>query len=108
MVTGKALGGSSRINGLLYTRSAAADFNRWSDSGRKGWSYNELEPIFKKSEGHIGSPVSKSHGSTGQNIYTFLYACYVTDATFRAMENAYSRLFLLSVDRKVRPLKLQA
>ncbi|KAJ7276739.1 alcohol oxidase [Mycena rebaudengoi] len=65
MVTGKALGGGSRINCLLYTRSAAADFNRWSDSGRKGWSYNELEPIFKKSEGHIGSPVSKSHGSTG-------------------------------------------
>ncbi|KAF7345046.1 GMC oxidoreductase [Mycena venus] len=65
MFRGKALGGGSRINGMGYTRSCAADFNRWSDSGRKGWSYTEVEPFFKASEGHLGGIVPKSHGADG-------------------------------------------
>ncbi|KAJ6632114.1 GMC oxidoreductase [Mycena sp. CBHHK59/15] len=65
MVLGKALGGGSRINGQVYTRSSAADFNRWSECGRQGWSYDEVEPFFTKSEGYLGLPVPKNHGSNG-------------------------------------------
>jgi choline dehydrogenase len=38
---GRALGGVSRVNG---TRGVAGEFNEWSAEGRKGWSYDEIEP----------------------------------------------------------------
>ncbi|KAJ7157793.1 alcohol oxidase [Mycena filopes] len=63
MVRGKALGGTSRINGMVYTRSFASEFNRWSESGRAGWSYDEIEPFFIKSEGLPNAP--DHHGSGG-------------------------------------------
>lgn len=47
---GKVLGGSSSINGLLYVRGQPEDYDRWSDTGNKGWSYKEVLPYFKKSE----------------------------------------------------------
>ncbi|KAJ7436842.1 alcohol oxidase [Mycena latifolia] len=65
MAGGKALGGTTRINGLMYTRSSAADFNRWRDSGRQGWGYDEVEPFFIKSEGFQGKTASEHHGVKG-------------------------------------------
>ena len=48
---GKALGGSSVINGLLYIRGQHADFDDWAaEHGARGWSYRELLPFFKRSE----------------------------------------------------------
>ncbi len=47
---GKVLGGSSSLNGLLYVRGQAEDFDRWEALGNKGWSYKEVLPYFKKSE----------------------------------------------------------
>ncbi|MGB0845478.1 MAG: GMC family oxidoreductase [Thiolinea sp.] len=49
---GKVLGGSSSINGLLYVRGQAEDYDHWEALGNKGWSYNEVLPYFKKSEDH--------------------------------------------------------
>ncbi|KAF5380048.1 hypothetical protein D9615_006158 [Tricholomella constricta] len=54
MVTGKALGGSSKINGLLYTRSTPGEYNAWQAAGRKGWSWRHVEPYFNKSETYEG------------------------------------------------------
>lgn len=65
MVGGKLLGGGSSINGLVYTRGAAAEYNRWSQSGRQGWSYKDVEPLFVKSEGFAGRPVPEYHGAEG-------------------------------------------
>lgn len=65
VVAGHCLGGNSRINACLYTRGAASEFNRWSENGRKGWSYDELEPYFIKSEGILQRPVPKHHGGDG-------------------------------------------
>ena len=47
---GKVLGGSSSINGMLYVRGQAADYDLWSQLGNQGWSYDEVLPFFKKSE----------------------------------------------------------
>ena len=47
---GKVLGGSSSINGMLYVRGQAHDYDLWSQLGNRGWSYDEILPFFKKSE----------------------------------------------------------
>lgn len=47
---GKVLGGSSSINGLLYVRGQAEDFDRWRQLGCTGWSYADVLPLFKRSE----------------------------------------------------------
>lgn len=50
MPRGKALGGTSVINFLLYTRGNKLDFDEWEQLGNKGWNYNNVLPYFKKSE----------------------------------------------------------
>jgi len=47
---GKVLGGSSALNGLLYVRGQAEDYDGWASLGNKGWSYDDVLPYFKKSE----------------------------------------------------------
>ncbi len=47
---GKALGGSSSINGMLYVRGAAADYDRWEAEGCAGWNYASVLPFFKRME----------------------------------------------------------
>lgn len=50
MPKGKALGGTSVINFLLYTRGNKLDFDEWEQFGNRGWNYKTLLPYFKKSE----------------------------------------------------------
>ena len=47
---GMVLGGSSAINGMLYVRGQAADYDSWAQRGNKGWSYDDVLPYFRKSE----------------------------------------------------------
>ena len=47
---GKVLGGSSSINGLVYVRGHAEDFNRWEELGARGWAYADVLPYFKRME----------------------------------------------------------
>ncbi len=48
---GKMLGGSSGINYMAYVRGHPGDFDAWAAGGATGWSYDEVLPYFKKSEG---------------------------------------------------------
>jgi choline dehydrogenase len=47
---GKTLGGSSSINGMLYVRGNPADYDGWAQRGCRGWSFDDVLPVFKKSE----------------------------------------------------------
>ena len=58
---GKVLGGSSSINGMVYVRGHAHDFDHWRDSGATGWGFADVLPYFKRMEnwdarGHGGDP----------------------------------------------------
>ena len=63
---GKALGGSSVINGLLYIRGQHADFDDWAEvDGARGWSHREVLPFFKRSEAYQGV-AGEWHGVAGE------------------------------------------
>ncbi|CAM5505748.1 choline dehydrogenase [Aquamicrobium terrae] len=47
---GKVLGGSSSINGMVYVRGHAHDFDHWAEEGAAGWSYADVLPYFKRME----------------------------------------------------------
>ena len=51
---GRTLGGSTSINGLVYNRGQAADFDHWAALGNTGWSYAEVLPYFKSMERRVG------------------------------------------------------
>ncbi|MDC1135282.1 GMC family oxidoreductase N-terminal domain-containing protein [Alphaproteobacteria bacterium] len=52
---GKVLGGSSSINGLLYVRGQARDFDHWRQLGNTGWGFDDVLPYFKKAENWEGN-----------------------------------------------------
>lgn len=62
---GKVLGGCSSINGMIYMRGQAADYDGWAAEGNPGWSWNEVLPLFKKSENHFAG-ASPLHGAAGE------------------------------------------
>lgn len=64
---GRALGGTSVINFMIYQRGHRRDFDNWAANGNAGWSFNEVLPYFLKSE-RINIPElyhSKYHGRDG-------------------------------------------
>jgi choline dehydrogenase len=66
---GKMLGGSSSLNYLAYVRGHPGDFDAWAAAGASGWSYADVLPYFKKSEGLVASSEividPEAHGSDG-------------------------------------------
>ena len=47
---GKVIGGSSSINGMIYVRGHAGDYDHWAETGADGWSYADVLPYFKRME----------------------------------------------------------
>ena len=75
---GKVLGGSSQINGLVYLRGHALDFERWESEGAQGWSWKDVLPYFKRAETWEGGeseyrggsgPVSVRTGTNASPLY---------------------------------------
>jgi choline dehydrogenase len=60
---GKAIGGSSAINAMIYMRGQAADYDHWRQLGLSGWGWNDVLPIFKQHEDHFFG--AGEHHSTG-------------------------------------------
>ncbi|MCR9108590.1 choline dehydrogenase [Marivita sp. XM-24bin2] len=61
---GKVLGGSSSLNGLLYVRGQPQDYDRWAQMGNPGWSWDDVLPLFKRSENQERG-ADEFHGDKG-------------------------------------------
>lgn len=62
---GLGLGGSSSINGMIYMRGQARDYDGWRQAGLAGWGWDDVLPFFKKAEDHFGG-ASPMHGAGGE------------------------------------------
>lgn len=62
---GKVLGGCTSVNGMIYMRGQAADYDQWAQMGNAGWGWDDVLPYFKKSEDHHAG-AGDSHGSGGE------------------------------------------
>jgi choline dehydrogenase len=61
---GRVLGGSSSINGMVYIRGHADDYDGWAKSGLTGWGYADVLPYFKRAERHLHG-ADAYHGASG-------------------------------------------
>jgi choline dehydrogenase len=61
---GKVLGGSSSINGMVYIRGQAEDFDHWRQLGNTGWSFDDVLPYFRRAE-HQVRGADRFHGADG-------------------------------------------
>ena len=64
LLQGKVIGGSSSINGMIYARGHASNYDRWADMGCTGWGFADLLPFFRKSESNFRGP-NEWHGGDG-------------------------------------------
>ncbi len=62
---GKLLGGCSSINGMIYMRGQSRDYDNWRQLGNRGWGWDDVLPVFRKSEQHYG-PADEYHGIDGE------------------------------------------
>jgi len=63
---GKALGGSSSMNSMIYIRGHASDYDRWAQAGCPGWDWDGVLPFFKKSENNRLGQDPRLHGTAGE------------------------------------------
>lgn len=64
-VHGRTLGGSSSVNGMVYVRGQANDYDGWAQRGNKGWAFDEVLPYFKRIERRIGEADEAWRGRNG-------------------------------------------
>ena len=62
---GKVLGGCSSINGMIYMRGQAGDYDHWRQLGNAGWGWEDVLPYFKRMEDHVDGD-DDMHGSGGE------------------------------------------
>jgi len=65
LVQGRIVGGSSSLNGLVYSRGQADDFNDWAALGNEGWGFADLLPYFMRSERRVGAADESIRGRGG-------------------------------------------
>ena len=72
MPRGKVIGGSSSINGLIFSRGQKMDFDVWAQKGNRGWSYDDVLPYFCRYESHENSEDNNFRGQSGEMTITDL------------------------------------
>ncbi|NQW58630.1 MAG: GMC family oxidoreductase N-terminal domain-containing protein, partial [Polynucleobacter sp.] len=97
-VSGKCLGGSSAINGMVFVRGHPLRFDEWANAGCSDWSYQNCLPYFKKLEDcrfndsrlrHVGGPISAEFAEKDEISERFINAC---------IENGYPKVFDYNAD----------
>ncbi|MDH3220773.1 MAG: choline dehydrogenase [Gammaproteobacteria bacterium] len=84
---GKVLGGSSSINGMVYVRGHAMDFNEWEQQGARNWDYRHCLPYFRKADDWaFGSDEYRAQGgplavNNGNNMSNPLYRAFIEAGT---------------------------
>ncbi|KAJ8128537.1 hypothetical protein O1611_g5096 [Lasiodiplodia mahajangana] len=81
----EGLGGATRMNGMLWTRGFPGDYAAWSEMGLEDWTYQKLEPYFRRIENAIAHPNSKFRGHDGpieirQFPFPFSWTTYFEEA----------------------------
>lgn len=81
---GKAIGGTSSINGMIYIRGSRQDYDGWASQGCTGWGYEDVLPVFKRLEANTRFR-NQFHGNEGPlNVTDFTYRNPLTDVFFEA------------------------
>ncbi|MEL6808770.1 MAG: choline dehydrogenase [Pseudomonadota bacterium] len=85
---GKVLGGSSSLNGLLYVRGQPQDYDRWAQMGNRGWGWDDVLPLFKRSEKNERG-ADEFHGNQGNlSVSNMRIQRPITDAWVAAAQSA--------------------
>jgi choline dehydrogenase len=84
---GKVLGGSSSINGLIYIRGQAEDFDHWRQLGNSGWDWDSVKPYFIRSEGRERG-ADEFHGADGPLGVSDVHRHELCDAYIEAATQA--------------------
>jgi choline dehydrogenase len=92
---GKVIGGSGALNGLLYVRGQARDYDDWAAAGNAGWSWSDVLPYFMRSENNARGP-DQWHGTTGP-----LHVAHLADMEEK---NPLSEAFLMAGQQAGMPL----
>lgn len=86
---GKVLGGCSSVNGLVYVRGQAEDFDRWRQLGCTGWSFDDVLPFFRRAEGAVMDDLDDGfHATDGPLGVTRASAHPLCDAYLEAAQQA--------------------
>lgn len=85
---GKALGGSSTINAMIYAHGHPSDYDKWESLGNPGWGFQDVLPYFTKSETNAIHRDSPYHGTTGPlNVTNLRSPSPLNDAFLRACQS---------------------
>ena len=108
---GRTLGGSSSLNGMVYIRGHARDYDRWAQSGLTGWSYADVLPYFRKAETRAkgaddyrggDGPLRVSTGASDNPLFeAFIQAGVQAGYPFTADVNGYQQEGLGPMDMTV-------
>jgi choline dehydrogenase len=94
---GKVLGGCSSINGMIYMRGQARDYDRWRQLGNSGWAWDDVLPYFKKSEDYAFGP-DEMHGAGGEwRVEAQRLHWPVLDASSRPARRSACRAWRISI-----------
>lgn len=65
VIQGQVIGGGSSVNAMLYVRGHADDYNNWAQLGNRGWSYEDVLPVFRSLENNLVM-ADGYHGTEGE------------------------------------------